>query len=95
MLYMFKFLINKHLFGINSCLCLTYIFLIFKNVIVEVITRGENVFRGFAVQSRTSTDAFDTNAAFQGGFDNIDGDSLWQLIACPEVCIIIMCMVYQ
>jgi len=55
--------------------------------IVEVIASGDNGFRGFAVQSRTSTNTFDINAAFLGGFDNVDNDPLWQLIACTGVCI--------
>ena len=53
--------------------------------LVEVIATGENVFRGFAVQSRLSTSAFDSDAAFSGGFDNVNSDPLWQLIACTGV----------
>jgi len=68
-------------------LCLTvHVLNCFLNV-VEVIASGENVFRGFAVQSRTSTNAFDTNAAFQGSFNNVENDPLWQLIACTGVCV--------
>ena len=83
-LYTLTFLLmDIYLLRIRLCLHFTYI--LFN--IVEVIASGDNNFRGFAVQSRTSTNAFDTNAAFQGGFDNVDSDPLWQLIACTGVCI--------
>lgn len=40
-------------------------------------------FRGFAVQARRSTPAFDENAAFEGDFINAAG--LWDLWACNRV----------
>jgi len=53
---------------------------------VDVIASGENSFRGFAVQSRASTNTYNGNEAFQGGFENSESDPVWQLITCDMVC---------
>lgn len=63
------------------------IFLIFIHFTVDVVASGENTFRGFAVQSRASTNMFNGTAAFQGGFENRENDSDWQLIVCNTVSI--------
>ena len=53
--------------------------------LVDVVASGESIFRGFAVQSRASTNMYNGNAAFQGGFENRENDSNWQLITCNMV----------
>lgn len=75
----------------NPEIFLSWIKLIWKSVIlhiyiiVDVVASGENSFRGLAVQSRASTSQFSGNAAFQGGFENSESDSDWQLITCNMV----------